>query len=343
MRAMFVHGPRDLRLGEMPKPQPGPGQVLVRVKSVGICGSDVHSYTYGEIGGTVIEEPLVLGHELSGIVEALGPGVKGPAVGTPVAVDPSISCGHCELCLEGDPHICRENRFFGVAPIHGGFREYLAHPAELVLPLPEGMTFDEGALLEPMGIAMYVTALADVRLGDRVAILGCGPIGLMTIQMVRLSGAAEITGTDLVVERLGAARRFGADMAWNAAHEDVVAKIMDHTHGRGVDIAFETAGAQETVEQAMEIVRPGGTVVLVGVPAEDRISFRASVPRRKGVTIKFDRRMKHTYARCMALWQAGRVNLQAMATHHFPLERLGEALQLVIARGDGVLKAMIEV
>ncbi len=343
MKAMLVHGPRDVRLAELPRPEPGPGEVLVRVKVVGICGSDTHSYLYGEIGGTAIEQPLVLGHELSGVVETLGPGVAGPAVGTPVAVDPSISCGRCELCLEGDPHLCRENRFFGVYPWHGGFREYLAHPAELVYPLPEGMTFDEGALLEPMGIALYVAQLADYRLGDRVAVLGSGPIGLLSIQMARLAGAAEITATDLVVPRLGAARRLGADMAWNAASDDVVARIMASTGGRGVDVAIEASGAIEAVEQAMEVCRPGGTVVLVGIPAEDRVTFKASVARRKGLTIKYDRRMKHTYARCMALARGGRVNLAALATHHFPLERLAEALETAIARRDGVLKAMVEV
>jgi len=343
MKAMLVHGPRDIRLGEMPVPQPGPGEVLVRVKAVGICGSDLHSYLYGEIGGVAIKEPLVLGHEPAGIIEALGPGVTGLQVGTPVAVDPSMSCGHCELCLEGDPHLCRQNRFFGVYPTHGAFREYLAHPADLVFPLPEGMGFDEGALLEPMGIATYVTGLAGIRLGDRVAVLGAGPIGLLTIRMTRLAGAGEIVASDLVAERLAAARHMGADLTWDASSDDVVARIMDHTHGRGVDVVIEAAGAPETVEQAMEIARPGGTVVIVGIPAEDRMSFRASVPRRKGLTVKFDRRMKHTYPRCIDLVAAGRVDLKPLATHRFPLERLQEALELVIARKDGVLKAIIEV
>lgn len=343
MKAMLVHGPRDLRLAEWPEPQPGPGEVLVRVKTCGICGSDVHSYVYGEIGGVSIKDPLVLGHELSGVVAALGPGVSGPALGTPVAVDPSISCGECELCLEGDPHICRQNRFFGNWPWHGGFREYLAHPADLVFPLPEGMSFDEGALLEPMGIALFVAGLAGIRLGDRVAVVGCGPIGVLSVEMALLSGAADILATDLVDERLDAARLLGAAQTWNAGREDVVARIMDHTRGRGVDVAIEAAGALETVEQAMEVARPGGTVVLVGIPTEDRITFRASLARRKGLTVKFDRRMKHTYPRCIALWAAGRVNLRPLATHRFPLERLAEAFDLVIRRADGVLKAMIEV
>ncbi|MGQ9681054.1 MAG: zinc-dependent alcohol dehydrogenase [Anaerolineae bacterium] len=343
MKAMLVHGPRDVRLHDLPTPKPGPGEVLVQVKSVGICGSDVHNYVYGEIGGAVIAEPLSIGHELSGVIAALGPGVQGPAVGTPVAVDPSISCGHCELCLEGEPHICAANRFFGVFPTHGGFREYLAHPADLVVPLPDKMTFDEGALLEPMGIAMYVTELANVRLGDRVAVLGAGPIGLLTIEMVLLAGAAQVAATDIVPERVAAAKRSGASEAWNASETDVVKRIWDWTGGRGVDIAIECTGAPETVEQAMEVTRPGGTVVLVGIPAEDRMSFRASVPRRKGLTVKFDRRMNHTYPRCIELWRAGRINLAPLATHHFPLERLAEAFELVIARADGVLKCMITV
>lgn len=343
MRAMLVYGPRDLRADEMPKPEPGPGEVLVRVKTVGICGSDVHNYIYGEIGGSVIEQPLAVGHEPAGIIEALGPGVTGLEVGMRVAVDPSISCGHCEFCEEGDPHVCLQNRFFGVYPNHGAFREYLVHPANLVFPLPGGMSFDEGALLEPMGIALYVAGLADIRLGDRVAVLGSGSIGLLSMQMVRLAGAGEIIATDVVPERLEAARRWGADLTFNAASEDVVAKIMDHTRGRGVDVVIEAAGAPDTPEQAMEIAKPAGTVVLVGIPAEDHLSFRPSVPRRKGLTVKFDRRMKHTYPRCIQLVEAGKVDLKPLATHHFPLERLEEAFELVIGRKDGVLKAMIEI
>lgn len=343
MRAMLAHGPRDVRLGEVPRPEPGPGEVLVRVKACGICGSDIHSYEYGEIGGTAIEEPLVLGHEPAGVIEALGPGVEGPAVGTPVAVDPATPCGRCEFCLEGHPNVCRQIEFYGNYPWHGAFREYLTRPADLVFPLPEGMGFDEGAVLEPLGIALYVAELGDIRLGDRVAILGSGPIGLLTLQMVRLSGAAEIFATDLVDERLEAAIRLGADEAWNAEGENVVAAIMDRTGGRGVDVAIEAAGAPEAVEQAMEVARPGGTVILVGIPADDRISFKASTVRRKGLTIKYDRRMKHAYPRCIALAQAGLVDLKALATHHFPLERLADAFELVSKRKDGVLKAIIEV
>lgn len=343
MKAMLVHGPRDLRAAEWPVPEPGPGEALVRVKACGICGSDIHSYEHGEIGGTAIEAPLVLGHELAGEVVALGPGVTGLAVGTPVAVDPAMPCGRCEFCLEGDPHVCPQMRFFGNYPYHGGFREYLAHPADLLFPLPEGLTYTDGALVEPMGIALYVAELAGMRLGDRVAVLGAGPIGLLCIDMMRLSGAVDIVATDLVDARLEAARRLGATEAWNAAREDVVGRIMDHTAGRGADVVIEAAGVPETVEQAMEVAKPGGTVVLVGIPDDDRISFKASTSRRKGLTIKYDRRMKHTYPRCLALVKAGRVDLRPLATHHFPLERLGEALDTVRTRADGVLKAIVEI
>jgi len=342
MKAMLLHGPRDLRLDELPKPAPGPGEVLVRIKAVGICGSDMHRYLYGEIGGVPITRPLILGHEAAGVIEALGPGVAGPPVGTAVAVDPSKSCGHCEFCLEGDPHVCPRNEFFGVNPCHGAFREYVAHPADLVFPLPAGLNLDEGALLEPLGIAMYSVGLGGVRLGDRVAVLGSGPIGLLMIELLRLSGTAEIIATDLVPERLQAARRLGADLALNAGQEDIVARIMDHTAGRGVDLVIDAAGAPDTAEQAVEIAKPAGTVVLVGIPIDDRVTFTHSVARRKGLTIKLDRRAKHTYPRCIALAAAGRVDLKPLATHHFPLERLPEAFDLAINRTDGVLKAIIE-
>jgi len=333
-----------MRVETVPCPEPVEGELLIRVRAVGVCGSDVHYFHDGGIGITKVTEPHELGHEFSGVVAALGPGVDGPPVGTRVAVEPAIHCGHCEFCLEGHPNICPQVQFVSTPPLGGSLVEYLAHPAELVFPMPDAMDFADGAMLEPLGVAIHTVNLARLRPGDTVAILGSGPIGLLTLEVARLSGAAKAYATDLEPERLAAAQRLGASAVFQADGADPVAWISELTQGRGVDVVFEAAWAAETVGQAVAMVKPGGRVVIGGIPSgADAITYPASTARRKGLTIKMVRRMKHTYPRSISLVQDGLVDVQSLITHRFPLEAASEAFELVDARADGVIKALIEV
>ncbi len=349
MRASRLYGVRDLRVETLPRPAPGPGEVLLKVAAVGTCGSDVHYYVEGRIGDQVVTAPITMGHEFSAWVAGLGKGVTELEIGQLVAVEPAIPCGECESCLHGHPNLCPHVRFCGTPPIDGVFAEYAVMPAENCFPLPDGFTPAEGAMLEPLGVAIHSVDLAHLRPGFTVAVLGAGPIGLLTAAMARAAGASEV----YVTEPLGYRREFAlqyaatgvavADAALNPNEDDVVAGIVRLTGGRGVDVAFEAAGAPETPDQAARVTRPGGKVVVAGIPSEDVMTLTASVVRRKGLTIKMVRRMKHTYPHAIALVHKGMVDVKSLVTHVFPLERIAEAFEIVAGYDDGVLRAVIRV
>ena len=327
----------------MPVPVPGPGQVLLRVRAVGICGSDLHYYREGGTGEATITEPLILGHEFAAEVAKLGPGVEDLAVGQMVAVDPADPCHKCEFCIEGNSNLCPQVVFRGTVGVDGAMREYLAYPAELCFPLPDEMTFADGVVLEPLGIGVHAVDLGKQKTAATVAVLGCGPVGLMTMQVARVAGASRIFATEVLDYRLEAAKQAGATDVYNADRVDIVQRILAETGGRGVDVVYEAAGAQETPEQAARICKPGGTVVLIGIPSKDETRFTASTARRKGLTIKAARRMREVYPRAIALAEAGLVDLRSVVTHHFPLDKVGEAMEVLDGYGDGAIKIILDV
>jgi L-iditol 2-dehydrogenase len=331
VRALRLHGKGDLRLHEEERPEPRAGETLVRVGAVGICGSDLHWFGEGAIGETPVTRPLVLGHEFAGVT----------ADGRRVAVDPAVPCSTCSLCLEGHPNLCEGIRFAGHGETDGGLREWLAWPERCLVPLPAGLTEADGALLEPLGVAIHAIDLAHLRPGARVGVFGCGPIGLLIIQMARLCGASQVVATDLGERshRLEAARRLGAlTLAAEGGRE--ARAIRDATSGRGLDVAIEAAGENAAVDAAVEAVRPGARIVLAGIPAEERTSFVAATARRKGLTLVLARRMKHTYPRAIRLVESGQLDLGSTVTHRFPLEQ-GAAAFAVAARREG-LKVLVQ-
>jgi len=327
MQVARIHGAGDLRLHDEPVPAPGPGEVLVRVTAVGICGSDVHWYQEGRIGGDAIVAPLVLGHECAGVIEG------GARNGARVAIDPAQPCGRCEFCEEGNPNLCSALRFAGHAPQDGAMRRYVAWPEHCLVPLPDAMSDVEGAMLEPLGVALYSVDLGEVKPGMSVGVFGCGTIGLSVIQIARATGATRIFATDLpaVPHRLEAARSFGAKTFEADAMAEVDA-ILEATGGRGVDVAFEAAGDPEAVEAAVAAVKPGGRAILIGIPCEDRTTFTASTARRKDLTVRVVHRMKHTYPRTIQLVQSGRVDVRSQVTHRFPLAEVAEAFAVAQKR-----------
>jgi L-iditol 2-dehydrogenase len=291
-----------------------------------------------------VTEPLVLGHEFAGEVEAVAPGVTRVTPGDRVAVEPGHSCGACEHCLAGHPNLCPQVRFCGTPPTDGALREHLTWPAEALYPMPESLSFAEGAGVETLTVALHAVRLAKVRPGDSVAVLGCGPIGLCIIRVAQLAGATEVFATEIVPERLAAAARMIAPGAGQAidARQDPVPQIMELTGARGVDVVLEAAGVPETPHQAIRAVRIGGAVVIVGIFDEEMIEIGSTPSRRKGLTIKFCRRTKHAVERAIDLVARGLVDLKPLLTHRFPLERTGEAFELVRHKRDGVIKAIIE-
>jgi L-iditol 2-dehydrogenase len=336
VQALRLHGLRDLRLHEEPVPQPGPGESLVRVTSVGVCGSDLHWFSEAGIGDAKITKPLVLGHEFAGIVED----PDSPLNGRTVAVDPAIPCLECEFCLEGNPNFCENLRFAGHGEEDGGLREYLAWPDRCLFPLPGNLSAEDGAMLEPLGIALHAVDLGHVRPGLAAGVFGCGPIGLLILQVLRLAGAYPIVATDRLPHRLEAARALGATTAILAEDGRENAAVWEAAAGQGVAVAFEAAGENAAVETAIETARPGGRAILVGIPSEDRTAFTASTARRKGLTIQLCRRMKLTYPRAIRLVEQGAIDVRSLVTHRFSLAGAEQAFRVAQER-QGV-KVMVQ-
>jgi L-iditol 2-dehydrogenase len=331
MKALRLHATGDLRLHDEPVPSPGEGEELVRVKAVGVCGSDLHWFSEAGIGDAILDHPLVLGHEFAGVTEN----------GETVAVDPAIPCGGCEFCERGHPNLCENMVFAGHGTQDGALREWLAWPKRQLFPTPDSLTRADGAMLEPLGVAIHAVDLGKVRAGMTVGVFGCGPIGLLIVQMARLSGASHIIATDLLPHRAEAAKSLGAQQAFVVGGKLELDQLRAAAVGRGVDVAFEAAGEQEAVDDAFAAVAPGGKVILAGIPSEDQTVFSASIARRKGLTIKMVRRMKHTYPRAIELVSKGLVDVRSLVTHRFPIERAAEAFE-VAQRREG-LKVIIEV
>jgi L-iditol 2-dehydrogenase len=313
-----LYGVGDIRVVEEPEPPVEPGHSLVRTTAVGLCGSDLHWFAEGGIGDAVLRRPLVLGHEFAGVVE------RGPLLGRRVAVDPAIPCGRCARCVEGNPNLCPTIRFAGHGDTDGGLRELVAWPDELLHPLPDEVSDAGGALLEPLGVAIHCFDLAKVRVGASVAVIGCGPIGLMVLALARAAGARPVVAVEPLEHRRNAALATGAPVTLSPAEA--------HEAPPDVDVVFEVAGTNEAVELALLAARPGGRVVLAGIPDDDRTTFSASVARRKGLTLKLVRRMKHTYPRAIALARDGVVDVESLVTDRYPLTETGTAMATAIRR-----------
>jgi L-iditol 2-dehydrogenase len=349
MRAAQLHGPKDLRVHDVPHPgPPGHDQVLLRVTAVGICGSDLHTYQDARIGDTALGAPLTLGHEFAGVVEALGPGEALDGEFNPlqpgqrVAVDPAQPCGRCEMCEQGHPNLCRRLHFCGLYPDPGSLSQWMHVPAHTCFPVPPTIDDASAALLEPLGVAIHATDLAKLHVADSVAILGAGSIGLCILQTVRASGAQPIYVVDQFPWRLAVAEELGG-IPINYREQDPVAAIRDATAGRGVDVAIEAAWADHSIQQAAEMARLGGRLVLVGIPGDNRFQMNHATARRKGLTIRMSRRMKHVYPRAIRLVESGAINLPGMISHRFPLDQAPAAFALNDAYQDNVVKVIIDV
>jgi L-iditol 2-dehydrogenase len=325
MLAVRLHAPRDLRATQEPDPVPQAGESLVQVDAMGICGSDLHWFMEGGIGHVRLERPVVPGHEMGGTIAA------GPRRGERVAIEPGLPCGRCRYCLAGWVNLCPTVRFAGQLDVDGGLRQLMAWPTHLLFPVPDMITDEQVPLLEPLLICLHAETLRPVQMGDRVAVVGCGPIGLLQIQVAALADPSHILAVEPLAHRRVAALAFGASEAVAAAGADVL---------HDFDVVFEASGTPDAVTAAVDLCRPGGTVVLVGIPDEDSTTFRASTARRKGLTLMLVRRSVPAHERAFRLIEAGRIRLDGLVSHRFPLDRSTEAFELAASRAG--LKVVIE-
>ena len=341
MKVVRLHGIADLRFHDEPKPVITAGDALIRVKTVGVCGSDLHWFSEATIGDAVIERPLVLGHEFAGVIEEINGEHDILKPGQRVAIDPAIPCQACEFCVEGNPNLCERLHFAGHGLDDGAMQEYLGWPMNCLYPLPESLSDVDGAMLEPLGVAIHSVDLAHLRPGMTVGVFGCGPIGLLVLQVALAAGATQLIATDKLPHRLEAARNLGATIVFQSMGGDENSDVLAATKDRGVDVAIEAAGENDAVETAIETVKPGGTVVLIGIPPNELTTFKASTARRKGVTIKLCRRMKFTYPRAIELVKKGVVDVRSLVTHRYSLDE-SEAAFLAAEKRDGI-KIVLEI
>ena len=351
LKAARLHGPRDIRIDNVDEPPPpGPGEALIKITSVGLCGSDLHVYTDGQIGGVGLEAPLTLGHEFAGEVLAVGEGASDGehnplAPGTRVAIDPATPDVTHEMYERGHPNLCPE-KFYGLYPDDGALQERMICNARNCFVLPPGVSDAAGALLEPLGVAIHALDLSKLKIGNTVVVIGCGPIGLLIIRLAKLTGASEILAFDLHQWRIEKALQWGATCVWRVTDDsDPVEQVMEATRARGVDIVFEAAWSDHTVNWAAEMSRHGGRLVLVGIPGDDRFSMKHSTARRKGLTIMISRRMKHTYPRAIKLALAGKsvIDLDDLVSHTMQLAETPRAFEIFEAYDDMVNKIIVDV
>jgi len=350
-KAAVMHGMRDVRIESRPVPKPAPDEVLVEIARVGVCGSDIHYYSHGRIGGFVVSGPLVLGHECAGRVVEAGAEVRRLKPGHRVAIEPGKTCRRCYFCKRGLYNLCPEVVFMATPPVDGAFCQYVAWPEDFVFRIPEAMSFEEAALLEPLSCGIWASRRGQVGQGHSIAVFGAGPIGCVTLQACRAAGATTLFAVDLEPYRLAIARQCGATHCLNAGEVDPVAeikRIMAEKTGlplsaAGVDTAFETAGATATTRSAIAAPRSAGVCVLLGLPPDPMVEIDMVGAASREIDIRGEFRYANCYPTAIELVAAGRIDLRPLATHHFALDQVREALEFADKNKASSMKVIVDV
>ena len=343
MKSMMLTGIREMEMKEVPAPMLiNDNDVLIRMKVIAVCGSDVHYYVSGKIGSQVVQYPFPVGHECAGIVEKVGSAVTKLKPGDRVAIEPAMPCYECDQCLAGRPHTCRNLKFLGCpGQADGSMSEFIVMPETSCLPIADHMTYDQAAISEPLAIGVYAVNQSIPMKGANVGILGFGPIGMSVMLPAMAKGAENIYVTDKIDGRLQIARENGAKYAGNVDKSDVVKEILE-MEPKGMDVIFECCGKQEAVDQAFELLKPGGKLMLIGIPEFDRWSMPVDKGRHKEVTVVNVRRQNDAVEEALEMLEKGTVDVSKMPTHRFSFEDSQKAFDLVANYEDGVMKAMID-
>ncbi len=351
MRVAVMHGIRDVRLETRAIPKPNADEVLVKIQRVGVCGSDVHYFTDGHIGHYVVEKPMILGHESAGVVAAVGSEVSSLKIGDRVSLEPGYPCRTCYHCKRGRYNLCPDMTFMATPPIDGAFAEYVAWKSDFVFKIPDSMSLDAAALLEPLAVGVWAVQRAQIGMGASVVVFGAGPIGCTTLQAAKAAGATTIIAVDLEPFRLELAKKLGATHTINGRDNNVLEQIRAITSlltgltgsSAGVDAAFETAGSLITCRMTIEATRSGGVAILVGLPADPLVSLDIVAAASREVDIRGQFRYANCYPAALELVAQGRVNLDAMITHRFHLDQAHQALEFSDKEKKTSMKVMVEV
>ncbi len=343
MKAMMLTGLRQMEMRDIPEPMiVNETDVKIKMKSVGVCGSDIHYYTQGQIGSQKVEYPFTVGHEGAGIVVKTGQAVKKVKPGDQVAIDPAMPCWECDQCKAGRHHTCRKLKFLGCpGQAEGCLMEYIVMPETSCFPLTGSLTSDHGSISEPLAIGIYAVKKSGAVRDLNTGILGYGPIGMSVMLAAGAEAAGKIFVTDKIDKRLAISQREGSYLTGNPLKEDIVKKILK-AEPSGLDVIFECCGQQDAFDQAIELLKPGGKLIVVGIPEFDRWSMDVETTRRREISLQFIRRQVDCTGPSIEMMKSGRINVDKMVTHRFPFIKTKEAFDLVSDYKDGVMKAMID-
>ena len=328
---------------ERPIPEPGDGEVLVKIENVGVCGSDLHYYESGRIGNFIVEYPFVLGHEAGGTVVKLGNNVKHLRVGDRVALEPGKTCGKCEFCKTGRYNLCPDVIFFATPPVDGVFQEYVAHEEGLCFKIPDNMTTEEAALIEPLAVGMHAASQANAHLGQTAVVTGTGCIGLMSLLSLKARGVSKVIVVDVMEKRLAHAKKLGADEVINGKEEDTEARIMELTDGKGFDVAIETAGSQITATSLIRTAKKGAVIVFVGYSPSGEMTLPIGTALDKELDFKTVFRYRNIYPMAIDAVASGKIDVKGVVTDYFELDDIQEALTKCVEDKANIVKGVIRV
>jgi len=342
MKALLLTDYKKLEIAEMPEPELGANDVLVRVQACGICGSDIHGFD-GSSGRRI--PPLVMGHEAAGVVAACGSAVENLRQGVRVTFDSMVSCGNCHFCRRGEANLCDQRRVLGVScgdyRRHGAFAEYVAVPRHIVFPIPDDLPFEHAAMVEPVSVAVHAANITPIELGDVAVVVGTGMIGLLVVQALKAAGCGRIVAVDLADEKLELACKLGAERGLNPQKCEVLAEVQNMTGGRGADLAVEAVGATAPVETAIGCVRKGGAVTLVGnLSPKIELPLQAVVTRQ--LTLYGSCASSGEYPRCIEMMAAGTIDVAPLISAKVPLDEGAKWFDRLYAGEQGLMKVMLE-
>jgi len=342
MKAVALTAPRRLEIVERPIPIPGPGEALIRIKHIGLCGSDLHYYTNGRVGSTQVTYPIVLGHESAGVVVDVGPGVSRDMIGKNYCVEPQAPCGECRWCREGRYNLCPNVRFLGSAPNDGTMAEFLAFPANMMHLLPEGMSTLLGAMTEPMSVGFHAALRnGNVIPGRTALVIGAGCIGLCSVLALQKMGISQVHVTEVLDMRLNKAKELGA-VSWDAkstTNED----LLEASGGYGFDIVLECAGADDTPTQAVELCKRGGSITLVSISSKLSLDFPTVQVVRKELDVHGLFRYRNQYAQVARMIHEGSFPVEKIVSHTYPFEETPEAVRFNVEEKEKCVKIVLEV
>lgn len=341
MNTAILNKPLDIEVKQAAVPVPKKDEALVKVYCIGVCGSDVHYYEHGKIGRYEVKEPIILGHELAGEVVGIGDDVTNVSVGDRVAVEPGVTCGRCEYCKSGRYNLCPDVVFMATPPVDGAWAEYVVIRSDFLFKIPDEMSYEEGALLEPLSVGIHAMKRGKATMDDRLFVSGLGPIGLLAIQAAKMFGITEIYASDVVSFRRQLAKKLGVTAVFDPIHDDILERISTLTEQKGVNLVVETSGNGKAISDTVKIVNRGGRVVLIGLPTSDSISLNVNELIDGEIDVLGVFRYANTYPIAIQALKSSKIDIEDIITHKFSLNDIKDAVELARTQKDTSVKVMI--